>query len=147
MYASINPCHLSFNLQVGQTQLSALPCTPGYSPLQGGLGLSTLAAQFDLLYPILPPPSSFHRSLSLINILHLKLSLSVCFWKTQSATEGGRDRTKGIGSLAQQLQLSWAPLMPTPSEGVWFPPTLSPDPGAAHPPGLFHSPLFPVGVN
>ena len=37
--------------------------------------MSMLAAQFDLLYPILPPPSSFHRSLSLINILHLKLSL------------------------------------------------------------------------
>ena len=82
--------------------------------------MSMLAAQFDLLYPILPPPSSFHRSLSLINILHLKLSLSVCFWKTQSATEGGWDRTKGIWSLAQKLQLSWAPLMPTPSGGVSF---------------------------
>lgn len=48
-------------------------------PLQGWGGFSRPAVPFDFLCPILLPPFSFHRCLSLINILHPKLSLCVCF--------------------------------------------------------------------
>lgn len=62
--------------------------TPGHLQVDGGF--ADPAGQFDFLYPILLPPSSFHRCLSLINTLHPKFSLSVCFWTTQSTAEGAR---------------------------------------------------------
>lgn len=70
-------------------------------PLQVGGCFARPAEQFDFLYPILLPPSSFHRYLSLINILHPKLCLSLCFWRSQC--NGGCLRLdRGIGSLAQR---------------------------------------------
>lgn len=81
------------------------PTTSG--PLQVGGCIARPAGQFDFLYPILLPPSSFHRCSSLINILHSKPGLSVCFWRTQSAT--GLDRGHWHGNRSQ------APLMSSPS--------------------------------
>lgn len=70
-------------------------------PLQVGGCFARPAEQFDFLYPILLPPSSFHRYLSLINILHPKLCLSLCFWRTQ-CNGGCLGLDRGIGSLAQR---------------------------------------------
>lgn len=98
---------------VGQT-LTGSAGTPGHLPHPrappGWPRLVGPAVQFGLLYPVQLPPSSFHRCLSLINILNPKLSLSVCFWRTEPAKEGARGWTEGSGSWAQRRQLG--PRMP-----------------------------------
>lgn len=78
-------------------------------PLQGGQGSARPAVQFGPLYPILLPPSSFHRCLYLINIFHPDSVSASVFGELslQRRGRGGGQRELGHWPCTH----SWALLM------------------------------------
>lgn len=54
----------------------------------GGSAVSPVAQLHVFLCAILLPPSSFHRCWSLLNLVHPKLPLSICFQRTRPASGG-----------------------------------------------------------